>query len=76
MDHQLREISNNVTGTQTFASRRQSARMSLNTVGGAEPTYVKTMIRLAAWRKSTSASERQRLRKMIQDRFVFPYDLS
>ncbi|KAG9085009.1 hypothetical protein FRC06_003772 [Ceratobasidium sp. 370] len=33
-----------------------------------EPTYVKTMIRLATWRKSTSASERQRLRKMIQDK--------
>ncbi|KAG8739840.1 hypothetical protein FRC10_005070 [Ceratobasidium sp. 414] len=66
----LRDISSGVFGPQINANKRQSVRMSLNTIGGGEPTYVKTMIRLATWRKSTSASERQRLRKMIQDKHV------
>ncbi|KAJ1300253.1 hypothetical protein OPQ81_005082 [Rhizoctonia solani] len=63
---ELKDLSSGARPTNT--SRRASARMSLNTVGGGEPTYVKTMIRLASWRKTTAASERQRLRKMIQDR--------
>ncbi|KAG8690949.1 hypothetical protein FRC11_007896 [Ceratobasidium sp. 423] len=63
---ELRDLSSGARPTNT--SRRASARMSLNTLGGGEPTYVKTMIRLASWRKSTATSERQRLRKMIQDR--------
>ncbi|CAE6467269.1 unnamed protein product [Rhizoctonia solani] len=63
---ELQELSSGARPTNT--SRRASARISLNTLGGAEPTYVKTMIRLASWRKSTATSERQRLRKMIQDR--------
>ncbi|KAG8791696.1 hypothetical protein FRC12_008394, partial [Ceratobasidium sp. 428] len=65
---EIRDISSGVFGPQINASKRQSVRMTLNTIGGGEPTYVKTMIRLATWRKSTSASERQRLRKMIQDK--------
>ncbi|KAG9093766.1 hypothetical protein FS749_013788 [Ceratobasidium sp. UAMH 11750] len=65
---ELRDISSGVFGPHINANRRQSVRVSLNAIGGGEPTYVKTMIRLATWRKSTSASERQRLRKMIQDK--------
>ncbi|KAF8696543.1 Beach protein, partial [Rhizoctonia solani] len=63
---ELRDLSNGARPINT--SRRASARISLNTLGGAEPTYVKTMMRLASWRKTTATSERQRLRKMIQDR--------
>ncbi|KDN41354.1 hypothetical protein RSAG8_07469, partial [Rhizoctonia solani AG-8 WAC10335] len=63
---ELKDISSGSRSTNT--NRRASARMSLNILGGGEPTYVKTMIRLASWRKTTATSERQRLRKMIQDR--------
>ncbi|CAE6451233.1 unnamed protein product [Rhizoctonia solani] len=63
---ELKDLSSGSRSVNT--SRRASARLSSNVLGGSEPTYVKTMIRLASWRKTTATSERQRLRKMIQDR--------